>query len=163
MFPFQIPKQYARMFFRFRKQINEVRTLKHPFPVDGKGVGDGSRFADSKLHGYRQYLYPKTKLEQKRGLPARADLSVFQRKTAVFSRRDRSGFCRRQICSGRGGARGWVPLKGARLFTVKRIEGAKISHNGEILLLPSGHRGRRPLEAQGIFRPLRRSSRATRP
>ena len=50
----------------------------------------------------------------------RADLSVFQRKTAVFSRRDRSGFCRRQICSRRGGARGWVPICRCKIIGYRR-------------------------------------------
>ena len=39
-----------------------------------------------------------------------------------------------------------------------RGEGAKTSRKREVLLLPSGRQGRRPLEAQGVFRPLRRST-----
>ena len=44
-----------------------VRTQKHPFPVQGKGAGDGSLFEICKIIGYRQTLYPQTKFEQKRG------------------------------------------------------------------------------------------------
>ena len=39
-----------------------------------------------------------------------------------------------------------------------RGEGAKTSRKREVLLLPSGRQGRRPLEAQGVFRPLRRAT-----
>ena len=52
-----------------QKAEQKVRALLLPFPVQGKGMGDGSRFADTKLYGYRRNLYPKTKFEQKRGIP----------------------------------------------------------------------------------------------
>ena len=44
---------------------NEIRALLLPFPVYGKGVGDGSRFTDTKLSGYRQNLYAGAKLPVK--------------------------------------------------------------------------------------------------
>ena len=40
----------------------KVRRLFLPFPVYGKGAGDGSLFADSKLQEYRQNLYAGAKL-----------------------------------------------------------------------------------------------------
>ena len=75
---------------------------------------------------------------------------------------------------------GFFPLRSAKrnishhevIYRIRRIyhaegiscalraqgEGAKTSRKREVLLLPSGRQGRRPLEAQGVFRPLRRST-----
>ena len=44
-------------------------------------------------------------------------------------------------------------------FLQKRVKEQK-SPKLEILLLPSGHRGRRPLEARRVFRTLRSAARA---
>ena len=40
----------------FSELNKEYRTHKLPFPVYGKGVGDGSIFKTSKIIGYRPYL-----------------------------------------------------------------------------------------------------------
>ena len=55
----------------FRTMIKRACTIKLPFPVYGKGVGDGSYLKYAKLHGYLQNLYPKTIFELKRGSPPR--------------------------------------------------------------------------------------------
>ena len=48
----------------------------------------------------------------------------------------------------------------SRAFNGKGAKERKSPREGEILLLPSSRQGRRLLEAQGEFRPLRRSTRA---
>jgi hypothetical protein len=83
--------------------VKYVRTHKHPFPVHGKGAGDGSLFEICKIIGYRRTLCPKTKLEQKRGIP----LPVY----------------------GEGERGGGSLLKGAKILA-KKSEGAKIPPKG---------------------------------
>ena len=56
-----------------------------------------------------------------------------------------------------GGARGWVPIEGARIFQFLKAKEQK-SPPREDFTPSKRSSGRRPFEARRVFRPLRRST-----